>query len=61
MNAKQKIILLWLFWAIILIGFQATAQARFDPKRPDKVLQWTTDETARVFKKDQPYLLFFHE
>lgn len=57
MNRLRTVVLIWLAWAIVLIGFQALAQARFDPKRPDRVLAWTISETNRLSQNDQPYLL----
>jgi hypothetical protein len=51
-----KIILLWLAWAILLIGYQAVARARVDLRRPDNILYWTTGETMTEARPGQPYL-----
>lgn len=56
MKPNQKIVLLWLSWAIILIGFQALVDARFDPSRPDKALSWTEWETTATSNKGKIYL-----
>jgi len=53
----RRIILIWLAWAIILIGFQWLASSRFQPKRPDYALEWTPHETTRLSQKGRPYLL----
>ena len=41
----RSVVLLWLGWAILLLGFQALAVARFDLKRPDNALAWSAAET----------------
>ena len=50
-------VLIWLAWAIVLIGFQALATARYQPRRPDDVLSWTTSETRAGSQDDKPYLV----
>lgn len=55
--AVRAIILLWLAWAILIIGFQAVVDWRMDPQRPDNVLGWTASETTRTSQNDQPYLI----
>ncbi len=56
MKKSGQIILLWLVWAILLIGFQQLVGNRFQPKRPDGALSWTLGETGRTSQKDQKYL-----
>lgn len=53
----QPVILLWLAWALLLLGFQALIQMRFEPRRPDRVLAWTPSETGPTSQNDQPYLI----
>ena len=57
MKPVYKIILIWLAWAIILIGYQALAQARFQPNRPDNALSWTAKETNATSNRGKIYLL----
>jgi hypothetical protein len=49
--------LIWLAWAVILIGFQSLAMARFQPERPDRALQWLETETLADSQNNKPYLL----
>lgn len=51
------IVLLWLGWAVILLGFQAMAPGRFAPQRPDHATAWSMDETRADSHKAQPYVL----
>jgi hypothetical protein len=51
------VILVWLAWALLVIGFQGLASMRFQPKVPDTVLEWTAGETAPGAHDKQPYLL----
>ena len=41
-----QITAIWLAWALIVIGFQAYADARLDPQPPDRVLLWTPAVTT---------------
>jgi hypothetical protein len=56
-RSVRTIVLLWLAWAVILIGFQQVVTARFDLKRPDYTLSWTSSETTAFANNDQPYLM----
>jgi hypothetical protein len=51
------ILLIWLAWAILVIGFQKIATMRFQPQLPDTVLDWTAGETTPGAHDRQPYLL----
>lgn len=53
----RQIVLLWLAWAILIIGFQSLVQARVQPFRPDRATAWTDKETARNSQRDKPYLI----
>jgi Mannosyltransferase (PIG-V) len=52
----RNIILLWLAWIFILLGFQAWTVMRFQIKHPDYALEWTPIDTASTYKLDKPYL-----
>ncbi len=41
------IFLIWLGWALLVIGFQFLATSRFQPTWPDRAQQWTETETAK--------------
>jgi hypothetical protein len=43
----RNIFLIWLGWALIVIGFQALATARFQPQWPDKAQIWTDQYTFK--------------
>lgn len=54
----RNIVLIWLAWVLIVIGFQALATARFQPLWPDHAQQWTQDFTApAAYQVGHPYLL----
>lgn len=57
----RQIVLVWLGWAAIMLGFQAFALARFDLARPDRTLDWTAtwtnaDAPERHFYLNTPLL-----
>jgi hypothetical protein len=51
------LVLLWLGWAAVILGYQAVAPGRFALERPDRATAWTADETRADSHKGQPYLL----
>ncbi|MBN1487528.1 MAG: hypothetical protein JW981_07795, partial [Anaerolineae bacterium] len=53
----KSLLIIWLAWAVIITGFQAIVTARFQPQRPDHVLQWTAGETQADSQNDKPYLI----
>jgi hypothetical protein len=57
MKSIRVIILIWLAWAFIVIGFQSWITARLVPQWPDHAQEWTTRETGPRYQKDQPDLL----
>ena len=57
MKSTRVIVLIWLAWAIIVIGFQAWATARIDPKYPDRAQEWTTEFTEEGYQEGHVYLL----
>ena len=57
MKSTRAVVLIWLAWAIIVIGFQALATARLVPQFPDHALEWTTKFTGEGYQEDHVYLL----
>ncbi len=59
MNAQslRRIVLIWLAWSVILIGYMQVASARYAPYRPDRALTWSANETHRRALEGKPYLL----
>lgn len=57
MKSTRTVIPLWLAWAIIVISFQAWADARVTPQWPDRSLSWTTEFTEPNYQQGQKYLV----
>lgn len=59
MNTRtlRTIVLIWLAWSVILIGYMQLVQMRYEPDRPDFSLSWTGDWTNRNSQRGKPYLL----
>jgi hypothetical protein len=56
-TAFRNIFLIWLAWALIVIGFQALAAARLQPQWPDRSQTWTESYTQPdVYQVGRPYL-----
>jgi hypothetical protein len=53
----RNIVLLWLAWVVIVIGFQALATARLQPQFPDRAQWWTEFATAGGYQQGRPFLL----
>jgi hypothetical protein len=53
----RDVVWMGLLWALALVGFQLLVSARYAPERPDRVLEWTPDETGARSHDRQPYLL----
>lgn len=54
----RNIVLLWLAWVLIVIGFQALATARLQPQRPDMLMWFPGDPTdSNFYQQGHPYLL----
>ncbi|HEX7587624.1 MAG TPA: hypothetical protein VF478_04850, partial [Anaerolineae bacterium] len=53
----RAIIIVWLAWAIILLGFQSLASARLQPQRPDLALDWLKTETLANSQNGKIYLV----
>ncbi|HEX2557654.1 MAG TPA: hypothetical protein VHK86_04980 [Nitrososphaera sp.] len=56
-NVFRNIVMLWLAWALILLGFQALATARLQPQFPDRAQFWTEFATGRNYQQGHPFLL----
>jgi hypothetical protein len=52
----RALVLLWLCWAVIILGYQTVASGRFTPERPDRSTPWTAAETLPDSHKAQPDL-----
>jgi Gpi18-like mannosyltransferase len=57
MKPTRIIFFTWLAWALIVIAFQAWADARVDVKFPDDAVFWTARETGPGYQQGQKYLL----
>ena len=57
MKFTRTIVFIWLAWVLIVIGFQAWATARIDPKYPDRAQEWTTEFTEEGYQEGRPFLL----
>ncbi len=53
----RNIVLLWLAWVLIVIGFQALATARLQPQWPDRAFQLEDTKDPANYQKDWPYLI----
>jgi hypothetical protein len=50
------VFLVWLGWAVLMVGFQDWVQTRFQPQRPDTVMDWTASWTTGATGARHPYL-----
>src|SRR5580698_9521251 len=48
--------MVWLAWALLMVGFQDFVQARFQLQRPDTVMDWTASWTNAGAAARHPYL-----
>ena len=55
--ALRNIVLIWLAWVLIVIGFQTLATSRFSPQFPDTAQGWTASFTGKGYQVGHPYLL----
>ncbi|MGC1376403.1 MAG: hypothetical protein WA821_09275 [Anaerolineales bacterium] len=56
-TAARNIVLMWLAWVVILIGFQAAATACIQPQFPDRAQGWTEFFTGKNYQQGHPFLL----
>jgi hypothetical protein len=54
--ALRSLLIVWLAWAALMLGFQALVQERFSLQRPDQALDWTAAETGPDARSGHPYL-----
>jgi hypothetical protein len=54
--SRRTIFLIWLGWAVIMLGYQVWVPARLSLQRPDDALMWTADETTAGSQDDKLYL-----
>jgi hypothetical protein len=52
----RSLLIVWLAWAALMLGFQSLIQARFSLQRPDQALDWTAAETGLAARIGHPYL-----
>ncbi|HEY1751172.1 MAG TPA: mannosyltransferase family protein [Caulobacteraceae bacterium] len=52
----RRVVLVWLGWAVLLVGYQGWVQDRFDLKRPDNVFDWTGSWSSGASAARHPYL-----
>ena len=55
-SSLRKLVLIWFFWALIILGFQGIVSARYQPNRPDYATEWTQYETARTSQRGKDFL-----
>ncbi|TET54241.1 MAG: hypothetical protein E3J64_02200, partial [Anaerolineales bacterium] len=53
----RTIVLVWLTWVLVVIGYQTVVAARLELERPDRVLSWTARETTETALDDEAYLI----
>ena len=53
----RSLVILWVAWAILLLGYQAVIQDRLVLRKPDFALSWTPSETGTHSQDDKPYLM----
>jgi hypothetical protein len=53
----RNLVLIWLAWVLIVIGFQALATARFQPQWPDRAQEWTFYFTGPGYQQGHIYVL----
>lgn len=52
----RTLVLIWIAWAAIILGFQTLVTTRFQPDRPDYATIWSDTETLRNSQRDWIYL-----
>ena len=57
LNSARIIILIWLAWSFIVIGFQALATARISVQFPDRAQDWTERFTGAGYQGGHVFLL----
>ena len=57
LTSAHIIILIWLAWVFIVIGFQALATARIVVQYPDRAQEWTEEFTGTGYQEGHVFLL----
>ena len=57
MKSIRVIVLIWLAWVLIVIGFQALATARISVQYPDRAQDWTGRFTGEGYQEGHAFLL----
>jgi hypothetical protein len=52
----RNLILIWMAWAVIIIGFQMLVDSRMQPARPDYAVEWTVEWTLEDSQDGNIYL-----
>jgi hypothetical protein len=55
-KVHRTVILIWLGWVVVLLGYQAFLPARLQLARPDYALPWTPQETTAGSQDDKIFL-----
>jgi hypothetical protein len=55
-RSLRILVLIWIAWAAIIIGFQTLVTTRLQPDRPDYATMWSDAETQRNSQRDWIYL-----
>src|SRR5690606_33888942 len=53
----RTLVLIWLAWFVLLIGFQAVVNWRYQPARPDYSVSWSHWETEADSQDGKIYLI----
>ena len=56
-HALRTLVLIWLAWFVLLIGFQAVVNWRYQPARPDYAVSWSHWETEADSQDGKIYLV----
>jgi Gpi18-like mannosyltransferase len=54
---RGTLLLIWLGWALIMLGYQAYVLGRFNLQIADRSLSWTESEVRPNYQAGRPYLL----
>ncbi|MBW4551334.1 MAG: hypothetical protein KME35_09525 [Aphanocapsa sp. GSE-SYN-MK-11-07L] len=50
------IVIIWLAWGLLMVGYQAYVPARFQPQRPDRAVFWTAEATQNPPTGEESFL-----
>jgi Gpi18-like mannosyltransferase len=56
-HALRTLVLIWVAWFVLLIGFQAVVNWRYQPARPDYAVEWSHWETEADSQDGKIYLV----